>query len=782
MTVLRSGLGWHRTVFSSALMILVLWALAPMVTWGDYEDDELISRHFQDHAAIMLLIDPDDGAIVDANRRAQSFYGLSLDELRSLSIQDINVYPPERVAELREQAASFDRNFFVFPHRTQNHGVRSVAVYSSPVSLLSGREVLLSIIHDVTDHQLEESQSRVYREELEALVDRSLQEVVAERERRILLDTWLIGFLLLAIVVLVVAYFSRQRGIRQLKDKTFEAHKLEIAVDQSPASIVITDRHGTIEYVNQTCVDNSGYSREELIGSNPRMLQSGQTSKEVYASLWGTVTAGKSWEGRLVNKRKNGSEYVEWVLINPVLDEHRRPVRFIAVKEDVTEREQLTDRLRSLERFDALTGLANRFAFFSELDDRLPNVRKGLGRQTVALINIDRFHAFNEAHGHEAGDRLLQKVARRLSEHLPDDTLIARLGPDEFALLPSLDASVGQNTASSLETRQLQRIHRLFNEAFVVGSRPHMIRASIGVAVCDRIVGDPDQFRAGDFMRMADSAMHVAKSKGGGQLAFFDEDLSAEVQRAIQLEHDFARAIERNELRLALQAQVDANADVCGAEVLLRWRHASLGDISPAKFIPIAEETGLIVPVGRWVLEQSMKLLSEIQRARPELTLSVNISPLQIRHPGFLSDIQALIAETGISPAGLLLEITESVFLSEPELAQSRLEALRKIGVGIAIDDFGTGYSSLSYLKRLPVTELKIDQSFIAGLPDDPADVALVNIIVAAARLLGLRIVAEGVETQDQAGFFADDPDVSFQGYWFDRPKDAADWLEQWIT
>jgi diguanylate cyclase (GGDEF)-like protein/PAS domain S-box-containing protein len=771
----------YRRGFALCSTALLGLLLISAITSAHFQDDALISLHLDDHAAIMLLIDPDDGAIVDANRRAQAFYGMTLEELRSLSIQDINAYSPERVAELREQAASFDRNFFVFPHRTRHHGVRSVAVYSSPISLPSGRNVLLSIIHDVTDHQLEESQSRVYREELEALVDQSLQEVVAERERRILLDTWLIGILLLALLVLVVAYFSRQRGIKQLQDKTFEAHKLEIAVDQSPASIVITDRQGTIEYVNQTCVDNSGYSRDDLIGANPRVLQSGKTPKEVYVNLWGTISAGKTWEGRLVNKRKDGSEYVERVLINPVLDEHRAPVRFIAVKEDVTEREQLTDRLRSLERYDALTGLANRFAFFSELDERLPNVRKGLGRQTVALINLDRFHAFNEAHGHEAGDRLLQKVARRLSEHLPDDTLIARLGPDEFALLPPLDASVGQNTASGPETRQLQRIHRLFNEAFVVGSRSYAIHASIGVAVCDRIVGDPDLFRAGDFMRMVDSAMHSAKAKGGGQLAFFDEELSAEVQRAIKLEQDFSRAIERGELRLALQAQVDDQGRLRGVEALLRWRHASLGDISPARFIPIAEETGLIIPVGQWVLAEGMRLLSDIQRQQPSVSLSVNISPLQIRHPGFLSEVQSLIAKTGIDPKGLVLEITESVFLSEPELAQSRLEALRKMGVGLAIDDFGTGYSSLSYLKRLPVTELKIDQSFVAGLPSDAADVALVNIILSAARQLGLQVVAEGVETEAQAAFFSESPDVSFQGYFFDRPRDADAWMEQWI-
>jgi diguanylate cyclase (GGDEF)-like protein/PAS domain S-box-containing protein len=769
-----------RCLKGGSIALLMVILLTPFTVRGHLDDTRLVSRYFGDHAAIMLLIDPEDGSIVDANQRAISFYGMSLDELRSTFIQDINAYPPEEVAALRNDAATFERNFFVFPHHTKHHGVRSVAVYSSPVDLPSGQRFLLSIIHDVSDHQLEASEASAYRAELENLVDRSLQDIVEERERRILIDTWLIGILAVVVVGLIAAFIGRRRGIKRLQEKTFEARKLALAVDQSPASIVITDQEGLIEYVNQTCVENSGYSREELIGANPRLLQSGKTPKEVYADLWASISGGKSWEGRLVNRRKDGSEYVEWVQINPVLDEHRQPLRFIAVKEDVTEREALTDRLRSLERYDALTGLANRFALLNSLEERLPGIRNGTSRQTLALINIDRFHAFNEVHGHEAGDRLLQSVSRRLTEHLPEDVLVARLGPDEFALLLPSAPAAGTEKDSRNEARQLQKVHRLFNEAFVIGSRTHEIQASIGVAVCSHIAGDPDRFRAGDLMRMADSAMHLAKSKGGGQLSFFDEELSAAVQRSIQLEHDLARAIERDQLRLAMQAQVTGEGQLIGAEVLLRWRHETLGDISPAKFIPIGEETGLIVPIGRWVLERALVILSELQRHKPSLTISVNISPLQIRNPAFLSEVQSLVAKSDADPRGLFLEITESVFLSDPEVAQSRLEALRKLGVGIAIDDFGTGYSSLSYLKRLPVTELKIDQSFVAGLPDDEADVALVNIILAAARQLKLRIVAEGVETAEQADFFADAPDVAFQGYFFDKPKDADEWLKNW--
>ncbi len=740
------------------------------------DEDRLVSRLFGGHSAIMLLIDPDNGEIVDANQRAAAFYGMSLDELLALNIQDINALPLERIAELREEADAFDRNVFTFPHRTRHHGVRTVDVYSSPVVLPSGRNVLFSIVHDVDNRALEDSQSVDYRQQLES----SLEQAIANRDRRILLDNWLIGVLAVSVLALVVAYFARRHGMRKLREKTFEARKLAIAVDQSPVSIVITDSNGDIEYVNQTCINSSGYSREELLGSNPKVMQSGKTPSEVYASLWATITAGKTWEGRLVNQRKDGSEFVEWVSINPILDEHHQPIRFIAIKDDLTEREEMASRLRSLERYDALTGLANRFSFFQVLDERLSRVRQNQARQALAVVNIDRFHSLNEAHGHEVGDRLLQMVATRLNDQMDNDVLVARLGPDEFAILPPLGTAGDESDTNRSEVRRFRRLLLAFTNDFALEGRGYSMQASVGVAVCDRDSTGSHDFRAGDFMRMVDSALHTAKRKGGNQLAYFDEETSLEIRQAIQLEQDFARAIERDELRLALQAQVDQTGRLRGAEALLRWRHETLGEVSPARFIPIAEETGLIVSVGRWVLEQGLRLLKELQQFDPDFSLSLNISPLQIRHPDFLSEIQALVSEAEVNPGGLCLEITESVFLTEPEVAQSRLEALRKLGVGIAIDDFGTGYSSLSYLKRLPVTELKIDQSFIAGLPDDKADIALVNIIVAAAQQLKLRVVAEGVETDRQASFLSELGELLFQGYFFDKPTDADDWMKRW--
>lgn len=744
-------------------------------------EDRLVSRFFYEHTAIMLLINPHDGQILDGNRQAEAFYGMDLVELRSLRIAQINAYSEQEMAELLEQAAARERDFFVFPHQTRHQGVRSVAVYSSPVDLPSGQSALLSIIHDVSGHLIPEEDSTAYREQLEQLVERAGQDLLDQRERRIFLQRWLLAGLVAVIAILGLGFWGRRQALVALERKSFEARQLQIAVDQSPASIVITDCDGTIEYANRTCTLKSGYSREELIGQNPRLLQSGRTPKDTYVDLWATIKAGRTWQGRVVNRRKDGTEYVERVLINPVLDENDQPIRFIAVKEDITEREQLDRRLQSLERYDAMTGLANRFAFFEVLEQRLSHVVPKRTRQPLALVNIDRFHSFNATHGHEAGDRLLQLVARRLVEQAPSDALVARIGPDEFAVLPPLEHSNDAQSVGRQGLQWIQRIQRALREGFLIDTRTLVTSASIGIAFCDSKCRPTGQCRPGDFMRMTDSALHAAKAKGGGQIAFFDAEASMQVQEALRLEHDLAEAIERGELHLALQSQVRPDGRLVGVEALLRWQHGSLGNIPPGRFIPVAEDSGKIVPIGHWVLQQAMAVLKSLQQEDPALTVSVNISPVQIRRSDFVDEIGRLLAAADVKPSGLILEITESVFMEDPELARARLQSLRALGVGVSIDDFGTGYSSLSYLKRLPVTELKIDQSFIAGLPQDAADTALVNIILSAARQLKLQVVAEGVETTEQAQCFADLPDVALQGYLYDRPKPISEWFEKWL-
>ena len=504
---------------------------------------------------------------------------------------------------------------------------------------------------------------------------------------------------------------------QRLERVSSQLRKMTIAVDQSPASILITDRDGTIEYVNRTLVDVSGYEREELLGENPRKLNARKLPAAVYEELWATISAGHTWRGRLINRRKDGSEYIEWASISSVADERGNPLCYVAVKENITEREEAEERLRALERYDALTGLANRAAFFEVLEQRLGELTSEHLRQALVLVDLDRFHAFNDARGHAQGDRLLQLVAHRLTQHVAPGALVARLGPDEFAILPPLQEHAEAEATNREELHWMQTVRQALLEPFPINGEPLKVSASYGVGFCDRRNAAMHSVGAGEMMRMADSALAAAKAQGGGKLHFYDSEASLRLEETFRLEQDLAQAVERGELRLAIQAQVATDGTLTGAEALLRWRHGTLGDISPGRFIPLAEDSGHIVPIGRWVLEQALVLLRRLQQLDPSVTLSVNVSALQVADDGFLGELQALLAGSGVEPSGLVLEITESVFMATPALAAERLGALRGLGVGIAIDDFGTGYSSLSYLKQLPITELKIDQSFVAGLP-----------------------------------------------------------------
>ena len=612
-----------------------------------------------------------------------------------------------------------------------------------------------------------------------------LEQVLSKRSSERMAWLLLLGTLMLMLVAAFggMLWINRRRlsDVKTLQQAVFEARKLRIAVDQSPASIVITDCDGNIEYVNRTCVENTGYSREELIGGNPRLLQSGRTPKDVYADLWATIKAGRTWQGRIVNRRKDGSEYVERVLINPVLDEQDQPIRFIAVKEDVTELEQLDQRLQSLEHFDALTGLPNRFSFFEALDQRLQQVVAPNQRQALMLVNFRRFRSFNTAHGHEAGDRLLQLMANRLLDYAPAGAVVARIGPDEFSILPAVEDRSGKTSWSDTDVKWIQRILRALREDYVIGSRTLVASAAIGVAYWDRPSCTTNHPRSGEFMQMADQALRSAKEKGDGQVAFYDAESSREAQQAFRLEQDLARALERNELHIELQAQVNSHRQLAGAEVLCRWQHPVLGSIPPIRFIPLAEDSGHIVPIGYWVLDQAMEVLDAMQAHDSALSLSVNISPRQLRRPDFVEALRRRLEQHSFKPSNLVLEITERVFLEDPEQALERLGDLRALGLGISIDDFGTGYSSLSYLKRLPVTELKIDREFTAGLPHDSADGALVNVILSAASQLKLRVVAEGIEVEAQAEYFNGLDNVLLQGYLYDRPARVDDWQRKWL-
>jgi diguanylate cyclase (GGDEF)-like protein len=438
--------------------------------------------------------------------------------------------------------------------------------------------------------------------------------------------------------------------------------------------------------------------------------------------------------------------------------------------------------LNRLAYFDELTGLPNRRL----LMDRLAHAQSAAQRAPLGgvllYLDLDRFKNINDARGHAAGDALLLAVAQRLAALMGQDDTVARLGGDEFVILSNLAAHPHEHApahehAHDGDARAAMvlagKVRDAFEQPFVIDSQPYSVSTSIGVVV----LGDPDQ-SAEDVLRDADTAMYRAKGAGRNRIAFFEAAMQREVEQHLAMENDLAQAIAQDQLALHLQSQVDAAGTVVGVELLLRWTHPVLGAIPPSRFVPIAEETNLIVQLGNWVLEHACLTQRRLQAAGLDVPLSLNVSPRQFHQSDFVERVLAVLDRSGADARMLVFEVTEGLLLENLERTIPRMEALAARGIRFSVDDFGTGYSSLAYLKRLPLHELKIDRSFIQDTPTDPGDTAIVQMILSMARHLGLKVVAEGVQTRAQADFLAANGCDAMQGYLFSRPQPLEAWLD----
>lgn len=590
-------------------------------------------------------------------------------------------------------------------------------------------------------------------------------------------------FMLIAGVALALFYLFfwlivRNRELErmqvQLQHSARELNKLTLAVEQSSENIIITDVYGYIEYVNRSFSDNTGYAADDVEGKKLSVLRSGKTPPSVYKALWSQLSNGQVWQGEFINRRRDGSHYTAQAIIAPVREQNGKITHYLALEQDVTQLRQTEARLHHLAYFDALTGLPNR----SLLTDRLRQMIVASERHSqvhaLLLLNLDRFKTINDVRGTETGDALLRAVAVRISKLMRDSDSLARMNADEFAiLLPDLEGRGEQTSRHAL--RVSERVHFAMMEPFLIQGESYALQVSTGITLFPEV----DNESVEDVLRRADTALHQAKAAGGNQTLFFEAEMGAVAARNFKLEGELRQAIRQQQLRLYVQPQVDSQQQLRGAEVLVRWQHPERGLILPGQFIPIAEASDLIVDLSEWVLTEACRALRQLQDEQRSVRLAVNLSVRHFQRRQFVDWLKALIQETGIDPSDLTLEITESLFIDNLEDVVAKMRALDQLGIWFSIDDFGTGYSSLAYLASLPVHELKIDQSFTRRAPEDNKAAALVETILAVAERMQIAVVAEGVETQEQADFLnRQSQSIISQGYFYGHPQPVSELIE----
>ncbi|MCK4502071.1 MAG: EAL domain-containing protein, partial [Desulfuromonadales bacterium] len=551
---------------------------------------------------------------------------------------------------------------------------------------------------------------------------------------------------------------------KDITEQTEQEAKLRLSAkvfESTTEGITITDKNGTILAVNPAFCEITGYAENEVLGGNPKILKSGRQDEEYYREMWQSLKKTGQWRGEIWNKRKNGEIYPELLTISSIKNDEGETVNYVAIFSDITPIKLAAERLEYQAHHHPLTGLPNRLLLYARLEHSIQHVKREREHGAVMFLDLDNFKKINDSLGHKAGDEVLKEVALRLQEHSREVDTVSHLSGDEFVIVLQSIRTVHDATARA------QQILDSLQKPFIVGEYELYISGSIGIT---EFSGDSEDIES--LLKNADSAMYKAKEAGKNCYQLYSSDLTDTAIEKVLLETHLRRALERNELVLHYQPQVALpEGNIVAMEALVRWQHPDLGLLPPDKFIHLSEETGLIIPIGEWVLKTACEqLLIWREQGHGLRRIAVNLSGMQIQQKNLVEMVEKVLLETGCPSGSLELEITEGFIMQHPEQSISVLQRIRALGVELSVDDFGTGHSSLSYLKKLPINRLKIDRTFVWDIGENPDGEAITKVVIAMGHSLNLQITAEGIETPEQRKFLEAQGCNEAQGYLFSRP------------
>jgi diguanylate cyclase (GGDEF)-like protein/PAS domain S-box-containing protein len=561
-----------------------------------------------------------------------------------------------------------------------------------------------------------------------------------------------------------------------------DALRIAAIVFEAQEGMMVTDADTVIQRVNQSFTRITGYSAEEVIGKSPEFLKSGKHDAEFFRDMWGKIARDGYWQGEIWNRRKNGEIYLQWLTITAVASTKGAITHYVAGFFDITSIRDTEEKVRRLAFYDPLTLLPNRRLMIDRLSQALPASVRNNAYGAVLFIDLDDFKTLNDTRGHDVGDMLLVQVAQRLLGCVRETDTVSRFGGDEFVIMIE-NLGSDERTAAAQAELIGEKIRAELNQPYQLRDFEYHSSTSIGVCLFHG-----NELQIDELMKRADAAMYQSKRSGRNVLRFFDPAMQAVLEARIGMDADLRQALARRQLRLYYQMQVSRSGQVIGAEALIRWEHPQRGLVSPVEFIGLAEETGLILSIGQWVLDTACAQLKawEVQEHTQHIQLSVNVSARQFRQQDFVDLVRRALESSGANPARLKLELTESIVLEDIAGSIAKMQEIKALGVSFSMDDFGTGYSSLAYLTQLPLDELKIDGSFVHNLGIKPTDAVIVQTIVAMADTLGIGVIAEGVETVAQQNFLGSIGCKLYQGYLYSKPVPLAEFelllSAEWAT